>query len=62
MCVTNGITMSRWALVSANLVRRRAGGGYELNVPFPLGKMAAVNILYIGVAVILFYAVRTTAW
>ncbi len=62
MGITNGITMSRWALVSANIVKRGVGGGYELTVPFPAGKMAAVNILYIGASVIFFYAARSTVW
>ena len=62
MGITNGITMSRWALVSASVIKRGVSGGYELAVPFPVGKMTAVNILYIGASVFLFYAARRTVW
>lgn len=62
MLVVNGITMARWAVVSADVGRRRVGYGYEVNVPFPIGKMAAVNILYIGISIVVFFAVRMHMW
>lgn len=62
MLLINGITMARWAVVSAEVGRRRAGYGYEIVIPFPIAKMTAVNIFYIGAAVVLFFALRAQLW
>jgi len=59
MLVMNGLAMTRWALMTADVGRRRMGYGYEINLPFPLAKIAAANVLYIGLAVIAFYALRS---
>lgn len=59
MFVMNGITMARWAVVTADIGQRHVGYGYELNIPFPIGKMVATNIFYIGSTVIAFFAVRS---
>lgn len=59
LLVLNGITMARWTILSAEVGRRRGPQGYEVVLPLPLGKVTAFNILYIGLAVLLFYTARS---
>lgn len=61
MLIMNGLVMTRWALITADVGRRYGGSGYELNIPLPLAKIAAANVLYIGLAVLAFYVLRGMA-
>ena len=58
LLITNGFAMLRWAVVAAEFTRRNLGHGYGVSVPFPIGKMTAVSVLYVGLSVIVFYAAR----
>ena len=60
--IVNGATIGRWAIISADVGQRRAGGGYEVNLPLPILKLAAVNLIYCGGAVLLYFVLRTRVW
>jgi hypothetical protein len=60
--IVNGATISRWALISADVGQRRGGNGYEINLPVPILKLASINLIYTGGAVLLFFALRTHVW
>lgn len=58
MLIVNGIVMSRAALASAHLGRRQGRLGYEISIPFPLGRLAAANVTYIGASIVVSYLAR----
>lgn len=61
MLIMNGLVMARWALITADVGRRYGGDGYELNIPLPLARIVAANVLYIGLTVLVFYLLRSVA-
>jgi len=58
MLMVNGIVMSRAALASVNFGRRQDHPGYEVSVSFPLGRLCACNISYLGASIIVSYITR----
>lgn len=58
LLVLNGLAMVRWAIISAEVGHHRDQRAYEVVVPLPLGKVTAINFLYVGLAVLVFYLSR----
>ncbi len=58
LLLANGVVMSQLSLFSILWGRRRREPGYKFDIPFPLGRLAAMNVTYVGAAGIAFFALR----